>query len=155
MKAVDKMFLDRAKNALRETGCTALEFLRANPVVPLTELAKRLNRGASALGLVMAIYQQATDTGCVREAAKDLLTRRVIDSFPDGWTSQSDVHPLIRIGFWDKEIADYTLDAQYGVYAKKIIRELTIDHPPPEGWKAQPENDPRIDQLFNRFWPKA
>lgn len=113
----------------------------------------RLNRGVSAIGLVMAIYEEASIKGVVRQTAKDLLIRKIHERFPEGWSSQGDVHPLVKIGRWDSEVSNYGHDSKIAHFASCIMRNLTIDHPPPEGWKPEPRNDPLIDELFDRYWP--
>src|SRR5438128_1650026 len=72
---VDRMFLHTAHKALAEAGCQPLEFLAANEGVSEIELAKRLNRGVSVIGLVIAIYEEAVRKGLLRATAKDLLMR--------------------------------------------------------------------------------
>lgn len=152
-KSVDQMFLDHARKALAEVGCGALEFLAANRAASIVELAKRLNRGASAIGLTMAIYDEAARNGVVRGTAKDLLIRKIYQEFPKGWFIEDSIHTAVKIGSWDYDIKKYVLDASVARYAISIINHLTIAHPPPDGWKPQPENDPVIDELFDRYWP--
>lgn len=153
MEAVDRMFLDGAKKALAEVGQSALEFQAANPGLSKIQLAQHLNRDASALGLVMAIYEEAASTGQVREVAKDMLLRQVMYKFPQGWTSTDKVSAAVQLGSWDREIHKYVSDTRFGEFAWNIIRELAIDKPPPDGWKPNLPNDPRIDDLFDRHWP--
>jgi hypothetical protein len=153
MEARDRMCLEGAQKALEGAGCGALEFLAANPGVSKIELAKRLNRGASALGLTMAIYDEAAKKGVVRETAKDLLIRRICQRFPNGWSTGDEVGPGVKVGTWRYEIKKYVHNAKLGDYAAKIVRHLTVDHPPPSGWKPLPQHDPLIDELFDRYWP--
>jgi hypothetical protein len=150
---VDEQFCDQAKKALAETGQTALEFLDLNPGLSLVELARRLNRGASAIGLLMAVYEEAVGKGLLREASKNILLRKILEKYPEGWCTADNVGPLVKIGLWAWEIGRYTDEPRFKTYATQIIREL-IDHPPPERWKPQSErDDPMIDSLFDRFWP--
>lgn len=155
MKAVDEMFLARARNALNDAGFSALEFLSTNPGLSKVELAKLLNRGASAIGLIMAIYEEAVQGDAVRETAKDLLLRQIRYEFPDGWSSAGNVHPAIKVGSWRRMIKSYVPDPQCGRFASDIIRHLAIDHPPPEGWKPESQEDPLIEELFDRYWPES
>jgi len=151
---VDKEFHDRATKALAEAGHnSALSFLDANPGVSTLELGKRLNRGANALGLINAIYQEAEQIGCVRQVAIDLFARTILAEYPEGWTSSGNVRASVRIGSWDYHIAKFVKDENAAKYAVLISKDLAIDHPPPEGWKPESINDPLIDALFARFWP--
>ena len=132
---------------------TALDFLAANPRVSIIELAKRLNRGASAIGLIMATYEEAAAKGIVRNIAKDLLIRQIYAAFPHGWPGLSLTGPLVEIGSWSYEVARYVRDSNIGASASAIIRDLTIDHQPARFWTPEPKNDPVIDALFDRYWP--
>jgi hypothetical protein len=152
-KAVDRMFQDRAEKALAAAGCTALEFLAANPAVSTEQLARRLNRGASPIGITMVAYHEAARQGIVRQVAKDMLIREILGEFPNGWTAKGDVHPLVKIGRWHSEVTDYGGSAKHGQSAERILRSLAIENPPQEGWKPQFPNDPLIDELFKVHWP--
>jgi hypothetical protein len=150
---VDLMFLEGAKKALRLAGYGALEFIKSHPGLSTIELAKELNRGASALGLIMAIYEEALRAGTLRNAAKELLIRKIRQEFPEGWLSGGTVGAGVKLGSWDYEIGKYIQDPNTGQYATAIIRHLTIDDPPTDGWKPQAPKDPLIEELFDRYWP--
>jgi hypothetical protein len=153
-EGVDRKFLERAHNALREAGFGALQFLTANPGLSNVELAQRLNRGVSAIGLIMAVYEEAVREGRVRAAALDLLARQIHAKFPNGWSSAAPIGPGVMLGSWSFEITKYVSDKKNGEYASRIIRDLTVDNPPTEGWKPQLQKDPLINELFDRYWPE-
>lgn len=153
MREVEEMFFTHTSMALKSAGYTALEFLAANPGLSPTDLARRLNRGASGLGLVIALYREAEAKGCVRATAKRLLVGEIRNRFPNGWYSADSVGPAVTIGGWRFEMRNYASDPRFGDYASSIVRELAIDHPPPDGWKPDLENDQFINALFDRFWP--
>lgn len=150
--AIDRMFLEGAQNALAGAGYGALEFLAANPGMSKYEMAKRLNRGATAIGLIMAIYDEAAEKGIVRETAKELLIRQILNEFSDGWMSNGEPDAVSKLGGW-LAVSQYGRDPQISDYARSILRHLTIDHPPRDGWRPQPRNDPLIDEVFDRYWP--
>jgi hypothetical protein len=150
---VDQMLLEGTKSALAKAGIGVLEFLAANPRLSKTELVERLPRGVSGLGLVMAIYEEAVRQGVVRETAKDLLVRKINERFPNGWSSSGDVSPLVKLGFWEDEIREYIRDPITTGYANNIMRQLTMEYAPPEGWKPEVPIDRFIDDLFDRNWP--
>jgi hypothetical protein len=154
MIAVDQMFLDKAQKALAEAGVGALQFLEANLGVHRIELAKRLNRGVSAVGLIMAIYEEAQQKNCVRKIAKDLLIREIWHEYPDGWSNSDTVSASVRLGSWDYDISKYVPEKVVADYADRMIRHLTVEHPPPASWKPEQQSDPLIDALFDRYWPK-
>lgn len=148
---VDYMLCDRTLKALAIAGYEPLEYLAANPFLSKTQLVETLGHGASGFGLAMAVYEEAASKGIVRDVAKNLLIRKLHEEFSAGWTSK---HNSTRnLGFWDSEVAKYGHDPRIEHYVEKIIRHLTVDHPPPEGWKPQWENDPLIDELFDCYWP--
>lgn len=146
-------FLDRAQAELRSVGCSALDFLAAHRGLATIALAKELNRGASAFGLLMVIYAEARRQGVVRETAKDLLIREILNKFPDGWSLVGKMSPPVKLSSWIYDLDRCIRDNRIEEYADAIIRDLTKDHPPPEGWKPQVMNDPVIDEVFDRFWP--
>lgn len=152
-EAVDQQFLQNAKRALAEVGYGALEFIAANPGLSTVDLAKSLNRGANARGLVMAVYEEAIRCGVLRETAKDLFVRTIDAKFPEGWFYDEKISAHVKIGGWNHSLYDFVNDERVAKAAKKIMRHLAMDHPPPEGWKPEPQNDPLIDELFDRYWP--
>lgn len=151
--AVSKMFLESAKKALADADCNALDLVAEHPSLSILELAKKVNRGTNAFGLKLAIYEEAHEKGMVRKVAKDLLIRQINNEFPNGWIQSDEVRPAIRLGPWASDIYDSIRNPQIAKSVKSILRQLTIDHPPPEGWKPQRENDPVIDELFDFYWP--
>lgn len=151
--AVDQMFLRRAHDALKAADSSAIRFLRENPGLPVTELAQRLNRGANAIGLVHAAYDDAAKTNSVRAIANDLLIRAILAEFPNGWVRDQNVHAIVKLGRWRSDLRDRFPGGPEAGYANAILREITIDLPPENGWKPEPERDSRIDSLFDRHWP--
>ena len=151
-EAVAGTFVGRARDALNVIGLGALEFLASYPDLSILELTKLLasesNCGLSAMGLTMALYQEAAEKRTVRDLAKDLLTREIREEFSEGWSSQGTIRPVVRIG----NIINYLQEPGI-TYASRIIRDLAIDHPPKEGWKCEAQDDPVIAELFDRYWP--
>ncbi|MGA2066677.1 MAG: hypothetical protein ABSG86_17000 [Thermoguttaceae bacterium] len=153
--AFDRSLLDAAKKALAVAGLGALEFLAANPGLSKIELARRLNRGATAIGLVMAVYEEAVRKGAVRDIAKDMLIRVINGRFPDGWSSSTldNLGPRFKVDGWRLDLLKYGRDPRVNEYALAIVRDLAVDHPPPRFWKPELNNDPFICGLFDRYWP--
>ena len=118
----------------------------------MIELAKQLNRGVSAIGLTMATYEEAAQSGEVRKTAKNLLIRMLCAEFPNGFF-EDEIGAHIRLGSWRYDIKRNVHDPYIHDCACNIMKHLTIDHPPPTGWKPEPHNDPLIDELFNQYWP--
>ncbi len=148
---VDRHFREVAQNALDRLGVSALEFLYRHPAVSLLELAKRLNRGASAIGLSMVIYQEAERAGRTREIAAELLYRQILAKFPDGWYTDPRVHPMAKLLRWHSAAADYTETS--APYSLAVLRYLTMENAPPEGWKPTSVDDERLRHAFDRCWP--
>ncbi len=152
-EAVDRMFLERAHKALAAENCTALEFASSNPNLSLIELAQKLNHGVSAIGLVMAIYEDAEGKNLMRETVKDLLYRTIRDEFSEGWSTNEKVSPSVKIGGWIHEIKRFVRDPSVAFLAENIFSDLVFRAPPPEGWIPVPGADPLIERLFDRHWP--
>ena len=150
---VARKFLERAKQALDEAGETALQLLAAHVGESMTDLARRVNRGISVLGLIHAIYEEAIQKGVVREVSKDLLIRVIRAEFPEGWTTTGNIGPSVRIGSWDYHLKEHLPESNVARAANGISQHLANDHPPPDGWKPELKNDPLIDKLFERYWP--
>jgi hypothetical protein len=74
---VDESLYLTARTALDSLKVSALEFLESHPKPSQLELAECLNRGTTAIGLTMAIYEEAARTGRTREIAIELLFRRM------------------------------------------------------------------------------
>jgi hypothetical protein len=152
----DKLFLEGINEALAAGGIGALQLLAVDEGASIADLVRhlpRVNKWICTAGLTMAIYREAAERGTVRDIAKDLLIRRIREVFPDGWCSDGNVHPSVRIGSWDRDIQGYVGDPSMAVYAIAIVNDLAVDNPPPNGWKAQVKNDPFVDDLFDRLWP--
>lgn len=150
---VDRHFREVAQNAFDRLGLSALEFLYRHPAVSLLELAKRLNRGASAIGLSMVIYQEAERAGRTREIAVELLYREILAEFPDGWYTDPRVHAGAKLLMWHSAAADYT--ATSAPYSLAVLRDLTMENAPSEGWKPTSVSDERLQHAFDRCWPPA
>jgi hypothetical protein len=149
LNEVDRMFCDSAEKALAAAGYSALEFLAANPGASKVELARRLRGGCNTVGITMAIYEEAARTGIVREIAKALLVREIREAFPSGWDRTCGM----KIWSWVNDIEKYVENAADNCYAERLIKDLAIDHPPPNRWKPTLEGDPLIDELFDHYWP--
>src|SRR5262245_2977362 len=101
----------------------------------------------------MAIYDEAMQSDAVRDTARDLLFRQILAEYPSGWTSAGNVSCGVKLGSWRYEIKRYVRDASFGRFAEDILRDLTVEHRPAEGWSPVGENDPLICALFDRYWP--
>lgn len=151
--AVDGKFLAKAQTALKKIGQSAIDFLSSHPDLSKVELARRLNHGANAIGLVMALYDEANRTGKIRELAQELLFRQIRAKFPDGWRVGGSVDPIVSIGSWSFEIGKYGNDESEAEYAQRIIREFGQTNSPPAGWIPESNRDEYIERAFKLHWP--
>ena len=149
---VERMFYEGAKRALEQYGSTALELLETQSDFTLKQLAALVNHGITIRGLKAVIYEEAQKAGKVREVAKDLLYREILHEYPNGWYFDPNVAAFVKLGFWDSDIERLVPD--YAENAAAIIRELTIENPPPEGWFPQGPDDPLLEELFDKHWPR-
>ena len=149
---VNKLFAQRAKCALDAYGSTALELLETHTDFTLPQLAALVNRGINIHGLISVIYEEAQKAGRVRQVAKDLLYRYILTEYPNGWGTSTENAPDIGISFWWHDIR--RLVPQKRPYAESIIRDLIMTNPPPEGWFPQGPDDPLLEELFDKHWPR-
>jgi hypothetical protein len=148
---VDRSFRETSRKALDAVKSTAIEFMAEHPAISKVEVAKRLGRGASAIGLTMLIYEEAERTGRTREVARELLFRKIISEFPDGWYEDKKVHAAVKLGGWDYDILKFAESS--ADYARAVLKDLTIDNVPPTGWKPEGPDDELLTLVFDKYWP--
>jgi hypothetical protein len=148
---VDESLYLTARTALDSLKVSALEFLESHPKASQLELAECLNRGTTAIGLTMAIYEEAARTGRTREIAIELLFRRITAEFPDGWCRDENVHAAVKLGGWDYDVARFANECNK--WSMAVLRELTVLSEPPIGWKPQSAKDERLQLVFEKYWP--
>lgn len=155
-ESVERRFLTATEEALAETGCSALELLNSSSKSSVNELFDSLpsvSKWACSAGLKMAIYDEAVKKNVVRETARDLLFRDISREFPGGWLNGGKPDALSKLFGWYSDIESYVSKRDVAELAEQIIRHLTIDHPPSDGWKPESKNDPLINEIFDRYWP--
>jgi len=150
---VDRLFQGTARSVLDEKNLTALEWVEQSPGANPVELAKRLQARANAAGLIPLIYLEAAETGKIRMIAKELLLREILARFPDGWFHDDDVRASVKLGGWVSHLRRHS--EHHGVLARNVLRELVIDHSPPEGWRPASLDDERLTQVFDKCWPEV
>lgn len=148
---VERSFRETARRALDAVKSTAIQFMHQHPGVSKIELAKRLNRGASAIGLTMLIYEEANRTGKTREVARELLFRKIISEFPEGWYEDKRVRASVKLGGWDYDIFKFAESS--ADYARAVLKDLAIDNMPPTGWKPEGPDDKVLALVFDKYWP--
>ncbi|MDB5390618.1 MAG: hypothetical protein JWM11_6264 [Planctomycetaceae bacterium] len=153
MKNVDEMFKDRATVAVESSGFEVLDLLSNHPGVPITELIKVLNRKSNAIGFIIAAYEAAEKTGVVRDVAFDLLTRYILEGFPNGWDSNGTIHPVVKLVGWLSSVKNYTKNPQDANFARRIMETLAVTNPPANGWIPEIRNDPLLKETFDNCWP--
>lgn len=149
----DELFANNSRKALKAAGYGAIEFFGANPGISPAELARRLGKKSNGIGLIIALYDEANEEGLVREIAKDLLARAILDAFPEGWPDQATSSTVVPLSGWEHKLRKYVPDPSIGIFSKSIVKDLVFDHPPEKSWKPQPKSDPLLNELFDRCWP--
>jgi hypothetical protein len=154
---IDRWYRGWAVSALQSAGISALDFLAANPTLSTIELARRLadqaGRNVNAVGLIIAIYEEAQQKGCLRETARDMLVRALYDASPNGWSPETNMHHEIAICSWSHCLKSCSPNRFVGEYATRVFTHLAFEHAAYLGWTPLPQNDPLIDELFDRYWP--
>lgn len=158
ISASDRKFMEGTKSALASMGIGPLEYMQSQPGVPLSRLAQplaELNKWSCPIGLALAIFEAAAAKTKLRDVAQDMLARGICEAFPEGWNHIANVHPIVKLSSWGQRELELTAqDSQIEHYIDEMMRHLS-DHPPPNGWKPEPKDDPILDDLFDRYWPTS
>lgn len=150
---VDRHFYEGASRALAEIGMSATEFFRQHPDRSEVGMAQILGRGASALGLIMKLFEEAHENSTVLELAKSLLYRRILDEYPDGWYYDEKIRTTVKLGGWYSDIAEYA--PEYEDRALSIVRSLATTNAPELGWKPTGPEDERLRRVFEEYWSES
>lgn len=123
---------------LADRGTTAIRFFRENPGRSKKELAAVLGGGVTARGLTRKLFEEARSSNCLEQVAKDLLFRKILQEFPDGWSIDDKISTSVKLGSWYSDIIDFF--PEYEETAIKIIRAFERNAPP-FGWLPKSLDD--------------
>jgi hypothetical protein len=59
----------------------------------------------------------------------------------------------VKIGGWSSILSEYHFEESQRLKLIELLRDFTIENPPPEGWLPASNDDPLIQQLFDKYWP--
>jgi len=150
---IDDGFYQRARSELENRGVTATELLRRHPSQSKTELAKIIGNGVTARGLTMILYQEAHEQTSVRDLARDLLYRKIVQEFPEGWTEDDPVRATVKLGSWHYDVVEFASECEEK--ATKILQSLATTDRPETGWKPTSSDDEQIRRLFEIHWVRS
>ena len=143
--------LSVAVAALKKKGVSALEYLYSNPNLSQLQLANQLE--ATLAGLRIAFFREAVSKGLVRQIAKELLFRKIVEEYPEGWTSFDEIGPIVNLVSWVTTFKLSVNTSREVDAANRIYTDIARDTLPPEGWKPESADDPFLVELFDRNWP--
>ncbi|GAB5517657.1 hypothetical protein [Rhodopirellula baltica] len=149
----DAALFASTQDALREANVNATQLLERDPDASLNEIARQIGNRCTARGLVMHIYRDALANDCLRDAAIDLLYRKILQEFPSGWTTEGTIRPTVKIGSWYSHLIQFAPFAGVSEIAEAIVRDMAFSDPPPPDWLPANCNDTYIQKLFQRNWP--
>lgn len=147
---IDQGFYERANNEFGKLDLTALEFIQRHPICSKKKLANIIGNGVTARGLTMKLFEEAKQQNILEKIARDLLYRKIINEFPDGWVEDEVIRPAVKLGSWHYDILEFA--PEYDESAIKILRALATTHQPNIGWKPSTANDELLLLLFKLFW---
>ena len=147
---IDRGFLEQALTVLRRHGTSACEFLRENPDRSKKQLAEMLGTGVTSRGLTMALFTEARQQSKVRELVRELLYRKILQEFPDGWRSEDNIRPTVKLGSWHYDVVEFAPECEET--ATTILKALATNDKPERGWKPQSPEDERLRHLFETYW---
>jgi len=149
---VDREFYETTKQALAIKGMKPMEFAMQHRRLSKIELAKLLGNGASAWGLTMLLFEEAQDTARIRELAENLLFRKILAEYANGWYDDEKISTTVKIGRWYSNIANFA--PAYENAAFSIVRSFASD-PPANGWLPESEDDEQLQRLFDKYWKQG
>jgi len=142
-----------AESTLKSRGLTATEHVYTHPRQSILQLANLLKNNVTPVGLTIAIYKEAVSKGLIRQIAKELLFRKIIQEYPDGWTSFDEIGPIVTLVDWVYTFKSNVKTSLEIEHANRIYSDIARDVIPPEGWKPESADDLYLIELFNRNWP--
>lgn len=142
-----------ASSALKSRGVTAIEHVYAYPRQSLLQLAKKLENNVTQAGLEVAIYREAISKTLVRPIAKELLFRKIVQEYPDGWTTFDEIGPIVSLVDWVYTFKSNVKSRHEMESAQRVYIAIARDTLPAEGWMPESAADPYLVDLFDRNWP--
>ena len=101
-------------------------------------------------GLTMVLFDEASQQSNVRTLAKDLLYRKILEEFPQGWVEDEIVRATVKLGSWHYDVLEFA--PEYEGSAAAILRVLATTQVPSRGWKPKSVDDERLRMLFDAHW---
>jgi hypothetical protein len=145
----------RLRSSLHSLGCeTVQDFLVRYPAEPYLKLVKRLGDHVAALQLVRMQFDEARQSGRVRDAAKDCLCRELVGNLKRGWGMgvRADFHMAGAYANWVTELERCQPDTRPLADAVwRVLNEMC----PPWGWLPDSPDDPFLASAFARGWPQS
>ena len=152
-KALDQSFREKAVEVLRHQGMSAIGLLLSKPLVSIVELARHLNFGVNAVGLEMALIEEAEGAECLRDVAKELIVRHIRESLPGGLKHADPTALFVPLAFWKQGLKRQINDESVHLSAGKVTHHLAHHADLPDGWLPASLDDTYIRMAFDQGWP--
>lgn len=152
-KEIDQNFFKVASNALAVLGVTGTEFLEQHSRQSKKRLAELIGRGVTARGLTMVLFKEARQQSSVRDLVRELLYRKLVQEFPNGWNDDGNIRPTVKLGSWHYDVVEFA--PEYEQEATAILKALATTDKPESGWIPSSSDDQRLRELFNTYWPNG
>jgi hypothetical protein len=147
---IDRDLYERALTELQKLGVTATELMQRHPDCSKKKLAEIIGNRVTSRGLTMTLFEEARRQETVRSLARELLYRKIINEFPEGWFEEENVRSTVKLGSWHYDVLEFA--PEYEESAVKILTALATTQKPDVGWKPTTADDERLRLLFETFW---
>lgn len=147
---IDQAFYQQASSALQRSNLSATEFILRYPARSKKELAEILGSGTTSRGLTMVLFAEARQRSLLREVAQDLLFRKIVEEFPNGWFEDENIRPTVKLGGWRYDLLEFA--PEFEESATAILKSLASTDKPNDGWKPLSPSDERLRTLFETHW---
>lgn len=148
--SIDQEFHQRAVSELKRLGVTAAELLQNHPDCSKKKLAEIIGNGMTSRGLTMVLFEEARQHSRVRALAQELLYRKILDEFPDGWFEDENVRATVKLGSWHYDVLEFA--PEYEESATAVLKAMATTNKPNTGWKPNSSMDERLRLLFETHW---
>jgi hypothetical protein len=146
--------LTLATQAIGYADVTSL--LAAMPGKPYREIAQALGSTFAPIQIIRLQYDEAKRRGMLRDAAKDALTRNLVEALPAGWGTGENTEwsAILGLSSWSSELQVSGACPELKPVIDEVINTLRR-YRIPRGWRPTHPNDPIIAEVFNNAWPAS
>lgn len=138
---------------VRERGFQSLhEYAKTMPLASLNELAASLGEDVAPIQVQWELLDEGYQGAYLKLVVQDLLVRR-LRNVSSGWPSTTEWDDQREVRYhltaWEGGLAKHPLHGALKVMTDALLNAKDI----PAGWLPGGVDDPRVTELFDKFWP--